>query len=40
MDKVKFLLQRAKGVAKGAFAQVQTVAAFGGQDFEKDKYVV
>ena len=38
MDKVKFLLQKAKGVAKGAFSQVQTVAAFGGQDYEKNKW--
>ena len=39
MDKFKFLLQKAKNVAKEAFTQVQTVAAFGGQDFEKNKWV-
>jgi hypothetical protein len=37
MEKVKLLVQKARGVAKGAFSQVQTVAAFGGQDYEKSK---
>jgi hypothetical protein len=37
MEKVKSLVQKARGVAKGAFSQVQTVAAFGGQDYEKSK---
>ena len=39
MEKVKFLVQKAKGVATGAFSQVQTVAAFGSQDYEKSKWV-
>ena len=37
MEQVRFLVQKARGVATGAFSQVQTVAAFGGQDFEKNK---
>ena len=37
LEKVKLLMQKARGVAKGAFSQVQTVAAFSGQDFEKKK---
>ncbi|XP_028411550.1 multidrug resistance protein 1-like [Dendronephthya gigantea] len=38
LEKVKLLMQKARGVAKGAFSQVQTVAAFGGQDYEKKKF--
>lgn len=33
--KGKISVQKAKGAATGAFSQVQTVAAFGGQDYEK-----